>query len=75
MRTFLKRERDGALGSVALPIILILLLALLIAQVGFWDALGAIVGAAAMLALFVLLVVAAALLGAYILFRRFRRGL
>ena len=56
-----------------MPVILILLLALLIAQVGFWDALGAILGAAAMMALFLLLAAAAALLGAYILFRRFRR--
>lgn len=38
-----------------MPIILILLLALLIAQVGFWDALGAILGAAAMVVLFVLM--------------------
>ncbi len=57
-----------------MPIILILLLALLIAQVGFWDALGAILGAAAMVVLFVLIAVAAAVLGGYILLRRFRRG-
>ena len=58
-----------------MPIILLILLAILIAQVGFWDALGAILGAAAMLALFVLLLVAAAGVAAYVLFRRMRRRL
>ncbi len=67
---------SSALASAkvnAVPIILILLLALLIGQVGFWDALAAILGAAAMIALFAVLAVAAVLLGAYILLRRLRR--
>ena len=58
-----------------MPIILLILLAILIAQVGFWDALGAILGAAAMLALFVLVLVAAAGVAAYLAFRRMRRRL
>ena len=56
-----------------MPIILIILLAILIAQVGFWDALGAILGAAAMLVLFVVLLVTAAAIAVYLLFRRLRR--
>ncbi|HEX2134733.1 MAG TPA: hypothetical protein VHG30_02350 [Microvirga sp.] len=56
-----------------MPIILLLLLAILIAQVGFWDALGAILGAAAMLFLFAVLLVTAAGVAAYLLFRRVRR--
>ena len=56
-----------------MPIILIILLAILIAQVGFWDALGAILGAAAMLVLFVVLLVTAAAIALYLLFRRLRR--
>jgi hypothetical protein len=55
------------------PIILLILLAILIAQVGFWDALGAIVGAAAMIVLFVLVLVAAAGIAGYLLFRRLQR--
>ena len=56
-----------------MPIILLILLAILIAQVGFWDALGAIVGAAAMIVLFVLVLVAAAGIAGYLLFRRLQR--
>jgi hypothetical protein len=56
-----------------MPIILIVILAILIAQVGFWDTLGAVLGAAAMMALFVLLIVALAVLAGYLLFRRVRR--
>ena len=56
-----------------MPIILIILLAILIAQVGFWDALGAILGAAAMVVLFVVLLVTAAAIAVYLLFRRLRR--
>ncbi len=56
-----------------MPIIIIIILAILIAQVGFWDTLGAILGAAAMLALFVLLLVLLAAVVGYFLFRRVRR--
>lgn len=58
-----------------MPIIVIIILAILIAQVGFWDTLGAILGAAAMFALFVLLLVLLAALVGYLLFRRVRRRL
>lgn len=56
-----------------MPILIFLLLVLLIAQVGFWDTLGAVLGAAAMMLVFVLLV--AAFLGAagYYFLNRFRR--
>jgi hypothetical protein len=56
-----------------MPIILLIILIVLIAQVGFWDTLGAVVGAFAMLVLFVLLLAAALALAAYMLFRRARR--
>lgn len=56
-----------------MPIILLILLAILIPQVGFWDALGAVLGAAAMLVLFVMVVVAAVAVGGYLLFRRVQR--
>lgn len=58
-----------------MPIIVIIILAILIAQVGFWDTLGAILGAAAMFALFVLLLVLLAALVGYLLFRLVRRRL
>ena len=58
-----------------MPIIFIILLAVLIAQVGFWDTLGAVVGAAAMLVLFVVLSVALAVAGGYLLVRYARRRL
>jgi hypothetical protein len=55
------------------PIILLIIFAILIAQVGFWDALGAVLGAVAMLVLFLLLLAAAAAIAAYLVFRRVRR--
>ena len=55
-----------------MPILLIVLLALLIAQIGFWDAMGAVLGAAAMMLLFVVLLVATAAVAGYFLIRRFR---
>jgi hypothetical protein len=58
-----------------MPILLILLLALLIAQIGFWDTLGAILGAAAMIVLLIVLVAATAATAGYFLFNRFRRRL
>jgi hypothetical protein len=56
-----------------MPIILLIILIVLIAQVGFWDTLGAVLGAFAMMALFVLLLVAGVALAGYLLFRRARR--
>ncbi len=55
-----------------MPIIVIVVLAILIAQVGFWDTLGAILGAAAMFVLFILLLVLLAAIAGYFLFRRVR---
>src|SRR5829696_3720952 len=52
-----------------MPIILLIILIVLIAQVGFWDTLGAVVGAFAMIVLFILLLAAGLALAAYILFR------
>jgi hypothetical protein len=56
-----------------LPIILLILLVILIAQVGFWDALGAVLGAFAMIALLVVLLVATIGLAAYLLLRGLQR--
>jgi uncharacterized membrane protein YkvI len=56
-----------------MPIIIIIVLAILIAQIGFWDTLGAILGAAAMFVLFILLLVVLAALVGYFFFRRVRR--
>jgi hypothetical protein len=55
-----------------MPILIIILLAVIIAQVGFWDTLGGLLGAAAMMLLFVLLLAATVALVAYWLFRRVR---
>ena len=57
-----------------MPLLLILLLVLLIAQIGFWDTLGAVLGAAAMIVLFILLAVGAIAIAGYVLYRRVRRG-
>jgi hypothetical protein len=56
-----------------MPLILLIILIVLIAQVGFWDTLGAVLGAFAMIVLFVLLLAAGLALAAYLLFRRARR--
>jgi hypothetical protein len=56
-----------------MPILLIILLAVLVAQVGFWDTLGALLGAAAVLALFWIILIATVALGGYWLYRRFIR--
>lgn len=53
-----------------MPILLILILALIIAQVGFWNTLGSILGAIAMIVLLVVLGLAAvALIGKILLDR------
>jgi hypothetical protein len=56
-----------------MPIILLIILIVLIAQIGFWDTLGAVVGAFAMIVLFILLLAAGLALAAYMMFRRARR--
>ncbi|MCT8971676.1 hypothetical protein [Microbaculum marinisediminis] len=55
-----------------MPILLILLLALIIAQVGFWKTLGSILGAIAMIGLLVVLVVLALAVLGLIIARRAR---
>ena len=57
-----------------MPLLLVLLLVLLIAQIGFWDTLGAVLGAAAMIVLLVILAAAVVALLAYMLVRRFQRS-
>ncbi len=56
-----------------MPLILFILIIVLIAQVGFWDTLGALLGAVAMIALLVLVAAAIAAVGGYLLFNRVRR--
>jgi uncharacterized membrane protein len=55
------------------PILLILLIAILIAQIGFWDTLGAILGALGVVILFVLILAATVALAGYMGYRRLRR--
>ncbi|TCT13305.1 hypothetical protein EDC22_101168 [Tepidamorphus gemmatus] len=56
-----------------MPILLILILALIIAQVGFWNTLGSILGAIAMIVLLMVLAAAALALLGMILYGRTRR--
>jgi len=56
-----------------MPIILILILAVIIAQIGFWKTLGSILGAIAMIVLLVVLCAAALGIIGAILARRARR--
>jgi hypothetical protein len=56
-----------------MPLVIILLLAILIAQFGFWDTFQGILGAAAMIVLMVLLLVAIAALGGWWMLQRLRR--
>lgn len=56
-----------------MPLLLFLILVILIAQLGFWNTLGAILGAAAMLVLLGLLVVAGLAVAGMILADRLRR--
>jgi hypothetical protein len=64
-----------ALKDTLMPVIIFLLLAVLVAQFGFWDTLQGVLGAAAMLALFVLLLLGTAALIGWYAFRRLRRRL
>ena len=56
-----------------MPILLIVLVAILIAQIGFWDTLGAILGAVGVLVLFVLILAAALAVAGYLVLRRVQR--
>lgn len=46
-----------------MPILFFILLVILIAQIGFWKTLGAVVGAAAMMVLFFILAIAVIVVG------------
>jgi hypothetical protein len=54
-------------------LILLLILIILIAQIGFWDTFAAILGGVAMLILFVLLLIATAALALFLIYRRLVR--
>ena len=56
-----------------MPILFFILLVILIAQIGFWNTFGAILGAAAMMVLFVLLAVAVVVVGLLAFARRLFR--
>ena len=56
-----------------MPILLIILLAIVITQIGFWKTLSAVLGAVLMVMLFVLFVIVFLGLAAYVLFRRMWR--
>jgi len=55
-----------------MPLLLIVLLAILIAQIGFWDTIGAVLGAVLMLGLFIVVLAGAVVIGGLLLFRRLR---
>jgi hypothetical protein len=57
-----------------MPLVLLLILIVLIAQIGFWDTLGAVLGGVAMIVLLVLLAGALLVLGGRYLLTRARRG-
>jgi len=56
-----------------MPILFFVLLIILIAQVGFWDTFGAILGAAAMVGLFVVIAVALVAVAILMFMRRLGR--
>ncbi|SDB03094.1 hypothetical protein [Bauldia litoralis] len=55
-----------------MPVLFFILLIILIATVGFWKTLGAIVGAVAMVVLLVILIAAVAAIGGIIAVKRLR---
>ena len=57
-----------------MPLIFFILLVLLIAQVGFWHTLGAILGAVLMTVLLVLLLIAVTIIGVLSFIGRMARG-
>ncbi len=56
-----------------MPLLVFLVLVILIAQIGFWDTLTAILGGVAMIALLVLLAIALVALVGLLIVRRMRR--
>lgn len=58
-----------------MPLIIFVLIVVLIAQVGFWDTLGAVLGAGAMVLLLFLLLIAVAALTARYWYLKIRRSL
>jgi hypothetical protein len=56
-----------------MPILLIVLVAILIAQIGFWDTLGALLGAVFAIALFFVVLIAAVIVAGYLAYRRLLR--
>ena len=48
-----------------MPLLFFILIVILIAQVGFWNTLGAILGAAAMMVLLVIIIVAVVVIGGF----------
>lgn len=58
-----------------MPILIIVLIAILIAQIGFWDTMGAVLGATAMLILLALLIIGVIALSIRQWFMKVRRGL
>lgn len=57
-----------------MPILLFLLIVILIVQIGFWDTLAALLGAAAVLVLAFVILLAIAGVAGYLLVRRAGRG-
>ena len=55
-----------------MPVLFFVLLIILIATVGFWKTLGAIVGAVAMIVLIIILIALVAVIGGFIAVRRMR---
>jgi hypothetical protein len=55
-----------------MPLLLIVLIAILIAQIGFWDTLGALLGAVAAIALFLVVLIAVIVVAGYLVYRRLR---
>lgn len=58
-----------------MPILILVLIAVLIAQIGFWDTLGALVGATAMIVLLILLTVGVIALSVRAWFAKIRGGM
>lgn len=55
-----------------MPILILIVLAILIAQIGFWDTFQAVLGGIAMIVLLILLALSLVALAAYVAFRRVR---
>lgn len=56
-----------------MPLLLLILLIILVAQVGFWDTLSAILGATLIVILFFVLAAAAIAIAGYLIYRRLLR--